>query len=35
MNIADLRKSYEKAELSETESQALPLKQFEIGRAHV
>ena len=30
MNIADLRKSYEKAELSETESQALPLKQFEL-----
>jgi pyridoxamine 5'-phosphate oxidase len=29
MNIADLRKSYEKAELSETASEALPLKQFE------
>ncbi|MDP3519108.1 MAG: pyridoxamine 5'-phosphate oxidase [Hydrogenophaga sp.] len=30
MNIADLRKSYEKAELSETESRADPLKQFEL-----
>ena len=30
MNIADLRKSYEKAELSETESHADPLKQFEL-----
>ena len=30
MNIADLRKSYEKAELSETESLADPLKQFEL-----
>jgi pyridoxamine 5'-phosphate oxidase len=29
MNIADLRKSYEKAELSESASQANPLKQFE------
>jgi pyridoxamine 5'-phosphate oxidase len=29
MNIADLRKSYEKAELSETASDANPLKQFE------
>ena len=29
MNIADLRKSYEKAELSESASQADPLKQFE------
>jgi pyridoxamine 5'-phosphate oxidase len=29
MNIADLRKSYEKAELSEDASQADPLKQFE------
>jgi len=28
MNIADLRKSYEKAELSESASQADPLKQF-------
>ncbi|WP_342129460.1 pyridoxamine 5'-phosphate oxidase [Hydrogenophaga sp. OTU3427] len=30
MNIADLRKSYEKAELSETESHADPLKQFDL-----
>jgi pyridoxamine 5'-phosphate oxidase len=30
MNIADLRKSYEKAELSETESLADPLKQFDL-----
>ena len=29
MNIADLRKSYEKAELSEAHSQADPLKQFD------
>jgi pyridoxamine 5'-phosphate oxidase len=29
MNIADLRKSYEKAELSESASQADPLRQFE------
>lgn len=29
MNIADLRKSYEKAELSESASQADPLQQFE------
>jgi pyridoxamine 5'-phosphate oxidase len=29
MNIADLRKSYEKAELSEGASEANPLKQFE------
>jgi pyridoxamine 5'-phosphate oxidase len=29
MNIADLRKSYEKAELSESASQADPLKQFD------
>ena len=29
MNIADLRKSYEKAELSESASHADPLKQFE------
>jgi pyridoxamine 5'-phosphate oxidase len=29
MNIADLRKSYEKAELSETASDPDPLKQFE------
>jgi pyridoxamine 5'-phosphate oxidase len=29
MNIADLRKSYEKAELSEDASNALPLKQFD------
>ncbi len=29
MNIADLRKSYEKAELSEDASDAKPLKQFE------
>ena len=29
MNIADLRKSYEKAELSEDASAADPLKQFE------
>jgi pyridoxamine 5'-phosphate oxidase len=29
MNIADLRKSYEKAELSEDASEANPLKQFE------
>lgn len=29
MNIADLRKSYERAELSETESHADPLRQFE------
>ena len=29
MNIADLRKSYEKAELSEEASDADPLKQFE------
>ena len=29
MNIADLRKSYEKAELSEQASHAQPLKQFE------
>ena len=28
-NIADLRKSYEKAELSESASQADPMKQFE------
>jgi pyridoxamine 5'-phosphate oxidase len=30
MNIADLRKSYEKAELSETESLADPLQQFDL-----
>jgi pyridoxamine 5'-phosphate oxidase len=30
MNIADLRKSYEKAELSETDSHADPLRQFEL-----
>ncbi len=30
MNIADLRKSYEKAELSETDSHADPLKQFDL-----
>ena len=29
MNIADLRKSYEKAELSEDASESEPLKQFE------
>jgi pyridoxamine 5'-phosphate oxidase len=29
MNIADLRKSYERAELSETASQSNPLRQFE------
>ncbi|MEY4734520.1 MAG: Pyridoxine/pyridoxamine 5-phosphate oxidase, partial [Pseudomonadota bacterium] len=29
MNIADLRKSYEKAELNENASHADPLKQFE------
>jgi pyridoxamine 5'-phosphate oxidase len=29
MNIADLRKSYEKAELSESASQADPLQQFD------
>ena len=29
MNIADLRKSYEKAELSESASHANPLKQFD------
>jgi pyridoxamine 5'-phosphate oxidase len=29
MNIADLRKSYEKAELSEDASNAVPLKQFD------
>ena len=29
MNIADLRKSYEKAELSETASHADPLQQFD------
>ena len=29
MNIADLRKSYEKAELSETASHADPMKQFD------
>ena len=29
MNIADVRKSYEKAELSEEASDANPLKQFE------
>ena len=29
MNIADLRKSYEKAKLSEDASEANPLKQFE------
>jgi len=29
MNIADLRKSYERAELSETESEANPLRQFD------
>ena len=29
MNIADLRKSYEKAELSEDASASDPLKQFE------
>ena len=29
MNIADLRKSYEKAELSENASEANPLKQFD------
>ena len=31
MNIADLRKSYEKAELSEDASNAVPLKQFDRG----
>ncbi len=30
MNIADLRKSYEKAELSETDSHADPLLQFDL-----
>ena len=30
MNIADLRKSYEKAELSETDSHADPLQQFDL-----
>jgi pyridoxamine 5'-phosphate oxidase len=30
MNIADLRKSYEKAELNESASTADPLKQFEL-----
>jgi pyridoxamine 5'-phosphate oxidase len=30
MNIADLRKSYEKAELSESASQTDPLKQFQL-----
>ena len=29
MNIADLRKSYEKAELSEHASASNPLQQFE------
>lgn len=29
MNIADLRKSYERAELSETESDANPMRQFD------
>ena len=29
MNIADLRKSYERAELSETESHSDPLRQFD------
>ena len=29
MNIADLRKSYEKAELNENASHAKPLAQFE------
>lgn len=29
MNIADLRKSYERAELSETDSSANPMQQFE------
>lgn len=29
MNIADLRKSYERAELSESDSQALPIDQFD------
>jgi hypothetical protein len=29
MNIADIRKSYEKAELSEAHSQADPLMQFD------
>ena len=29
MNIADLRKSYEKAELSEAHSHADPLQQFD------
>jgi pyridoxamine 5'-phosphate oxidase len=29
MNIADLRKSYERAELSETESHSNPLQQFD------
>ncbi|MFA6616438.1 MAG: pyridoxamine 5'-phosphate oxidase, partial [Hydrogenophaga sp.] len=29
MNIADLRKSYEKAELSESASHADPLRQFD------
>ena len=29
MNIADLRKSYEKAELSESASRADPLQQFD------
>lgn len=30
MNIADLRKSYERAELDEQSSEPLPLKQFEL-----
>ena len=30
MNIADLRKSYEKAELSETDSHTDPLQQFDL-----
>jgi pyridoxamine 5'-phosphate oxidase len=30
MNIADLRKSYERAELSETDSHADPLQQFDL-----
>src|SRR5258706_15536343 len=30
MNIADLRKSYERAELNETASESQPMKQFEI-----
>ncbi len=29
MNIADLRKSYERAELSESDSRALPIDQFD------